>query len=292
MILDLHTHTQYSYDAEARPVIDHVQHAVQKGVSILGFTEHVEFFRKDSIQASDFVSGTVDFVGYQKEIEPFRTGRTIMPDLASEQKDIFAAQEVYGEQITLRAGVEIGQPHAAPEQARALIQTYPFDYVIGSIHQLSDDMDLYFYRYETIHPDEFWEKYFAEVRELLAFGHIQILAHLDYPLRVMKLPHNQPSLKGYMNYVDEVLKLLIAKDIALESNTKGLYGWQQEVGPEAFVLTRYRELGGELITVGSDSHAPETVARGIPRALERLRAAGFRAVTDFENKNIIQHAIA
>lgn len=96
---------------------------------------------------------------------------------------------------------------------------------------------------------------------------------LDYPLRVMKLPHNQPSLKGYMNYVDEVLKLLIAKDIALESNTKGLYGWQQEVGPEAFVLTRYRELGGELITVGSDSHAPETVARGIPRALERLRAA-------------------
>ena len=215
-----------------------------------------------------------------------------MPDLASEQKDIFAAQEVYGEQITLRAGVEIGQPHAAPEQARALIQTYPFDYVIGSIHQLADDMDLYFYRYETIHRDKFWEKYFAEVRELLAFGHIQILAHLDYPLRVMKLPHNQPSLKGYMNYVDEVLKLLIAKDIALESNTKGLYGWQQEVGPEAFVLTRYRELGGELITVGSDSHAPETVARGIPRALERLRAAGFRAVTDFENKNIIQHAIA
>lgn len=68
-----------------------------------------------------------------------------MPDLASEQKDIFAAQEVYGEQITLRAGVEIGQPHAAPEQACALIQTYPFDYVIGSIHQLSDDMDLYFY---------------------------------------------------------------------------------------------------------------------------------------------------
>ena len=151
---------------------------------------------------------------------------------------------------------------------------------------------MYFYRYETIHPDEFWEKYFAEVRELLAFGHIQILAHLDYPLRVMKLPHNQPSLKGYMNYVDEVLKLLIAKDIALESNTKGLYGWQQEVGPEAFVLTRYRELGGELITVGSDSHAPETVARGIQPALERLRAAGFRAVTDFENKNIIQHAIA
>lgn len=215
-----------------------------------------------------------------------------MPDLASEQKDIFAAQEVYDDQITLRAGVEIGQPHAAPEQARALIQTYPFDYVIGSIHQLADDMDLYFYRYETIHPDEFWEKYFAEVRELLAFGEIQILAHLDYPLRVMKLPHNQPSLKGYMNYVDEVLKLLIAKDIALESNTKGLYGWQQEVGPEAFVLTRYRELGGKLLTVGSDSHTPETVARGIPQALERLRAAGFRAVTDFENKNIIQHAIA
>lgn len=291
MLLDLHTHTKYSYDAENKPVLAHVASAVQKGVDVLGFTEHVEFFRKDTLQASDFAPDTVNFSGYQEEIAPFRTGRSIMPDLAAEQKDILDAQKVYQDKITLRAGVEIGQPHAAPEQAHALIQTYPFDYVIGSIHQLADGMDLYFYQYEFIHPDEFWEKYFAEVRELLAFGEIQILAHLDYPLRVMKLPHNQPSLKGYMNYVDEVLRLLIAKDIALESNAKGLYGWQKEVGPEDFVLTRYKELGGTLITVGSDSHAPETVACGITRALERLRAAGFRFVTDFDKKRIIQHTL-
>lgn len=291
MLLDLHTHTKYSYDAEDKPVLDHVASAVQKGVDVLGFTEHVEFFRKDTLQENDFTPGTVNFSGYREEIAPFRTGRTIMPDLAAEQKDILDAQDAYQGKITLRAGVEIGQPHAAPEQAHALIQTYPFDYVIGSIHQLSDDMDLYFYQYEFIHPDEFWEKYFIEVRELLAFGDMQILAHLDYPLRVMKLPHNQPSLKGYKNYVDEVLRLLIDKNIALESNAKGLYGWQKEVGPEDFVLTRYKELGGELITVGSDSHAPETVARGIPRALERLQAAGFRFVTDFDKKRIIQHTL-
>lgn len=291
MIIDLHTHTGYSYDAEKRGVSDHVQAAIQKGVDVLGFTEHVDFFYQESLSEADFAPGTVDFQMYWNELAPFRCGRVIQADIAAQQKDIDTCRENSQGNIILRKGVEIGQPHAAPDLADQLMEMYCFDYIIGSIHHLADDMDLYFIHYETKHTDEFMRDYFDEINKMLQYGKFHILGHLDYPLRVMKLPHNRPSLRGYMDYVDEILKKLIAQGIALESNAKSLFGWQKQVGPEDFVLQRYRELGGELITVGSDSHAPETIARGIPEAIERLKQAGFRYITDFEEGKPIQRAI-
>ncbi len=291
MQIDLHTHTGYSYDAQARPVEAHVQAAIARGVSVLGFSEHTDFFYKESLSESDFAPELVDFPMYQKEVAPFRSGRVIRADIAAQQKDIDACREKYRDKITLRKGIELGQPHAAPDLADALLENGSFDYVIGSIHHSSDDMDLYFARYAQRNPDDVMEDYFSETNRMLRYGKFHILGHIDYPLRVMKLPDNRPSLKGYMDYVDEILKQLIARGIALECNTKSLFSWQKALGPEDCVLSRYRELGGELITVGSDSHAPETVARGIPQALERLRQFGFSYVTDFQDGKPIQHTL-
>lgn len=291
MIIDLHTHTAYSYDAADRPLRQHVQEAIHNGVDVLGFTEHVEFFRKDSLSETDFSPDEVDFAGYAREIAPFRSGRTLMPDIAAQQRDIMACREEFDGKITLRAGIEMGQPHAAPIVADQLQTEISFDYVIGSIHQTAADMDMYFYRYETINQNDFLHAYFDEMEAMLAYGQFQILGHIDYPLRVMKLPHNHPSLKGYMERVDVILKAIIERGIALECNAKGLFGWQKAVGPEDFVLVRYRELGGEYITTGSDSHVPENIGAGIPQALDRLRALGFAYVTDFKNRTAIQHKL-
>ena len=291
MQIDLHTHTGYSYDAEAKPVEAHVQAAVAHGVSVLGFSEHTDFFYRESLSQSDFAPELVDFPMYQKEVAPFRNGRVIQADIAAQQKDIDACREAYDGKITLRKGIELGQPHTAPDLADQLLTSNSFDYVIGSIHHLSDDMDMYFARYEQRNPNDVMEDYFSETQKMLRYGKFQILGHIDYPLRVMKLPHNQPSLKGYMDYVDEVLKQLITCGIALECNTKSLFGWQQALGPEDCVLVRYHELGGELITVGSDSHAPETIGRGIPQALARLKQFGFSYVTDFADGKPIQHIL-
>ena len=291
MQIDLHTHTGYSYDAKAKPVEAHVQAAVARGVSVLGFSEHTDYFYRESLTQSDFSPELADFPMYEMEVAPFRKGRVIPADIAAQQRDIDACREAYRGQITLRKGIELGQPHTAPDLADALLDTYAFDYVIGSIHHLSDDMDMYFARYEQRNPDDVMKDYFSEMQNMIRYGRFQILGHIDYPLRVMKLPHNQPSLKGYMNYVDEILKQLIARGIALECNTKSLFGWQKALGPEACVLSRYREMGGELITVGSDSHAPETIARGIPQALERLKWLGFSYVTDFADGKPIQYTL-
>ena len=291
MLIDLHTHTGYSYDAAPDMPQKHVDAAVQRGIHVLAFTEHVDFFRRESLSAADFPAGTVDFDGYAREIAPFRRGRMILPDLSAQQHDLAVCREQAGDSILLRAGAEFGQPHAAPELANQLLDQYSFDFVIGSIHQMPDDMDLYFYRYETVDQSSFLHTYLDEMEAMLQFGRFHILGHIDYPLRVMKLPHNQPSLRGYMERVDCILRKIIAQGIALECNTKGLLGWQQAVGPEDCVLRRYRELGGEYITVGSDSHAPETIGYGISQALDRLRAFGFSYVTDFENGQAIQHRL-
>ena len=291
MVIDLHTHTAYSYDAENSPLTQHVQQAMQKGIDILGFSEHADFFYKETLKESDFAPHTVDFETYAAEVAPFRNGRVLGADLTAQQQEIHACSQKWGDRITLRRGVEMGNPQAAPELADQLLASYAFDYTIGAVHHLKSDMDLYFYRYETVDQSDFLHSYFDEMEDMFGYGRFHILAHIDYPLRVMKLPHNRPSFKGYMDRVDGILQNIIERGIALECNTKGLLGWQQTVGPERFVLDRYRELGGEYITVGSDSHAPQTIGLGVGQALDRLRDAGFRYVTDYEQGKAIQRKL-
>lgn len=291
MIIDLHAHSAYSYDAQPIALSEHVEAAVLGGIDILGFSEHVDFFRRDKLEAGDFPSDTVDFDAYLREVEPFRCGRVIAADLVAQQHELERCRALFDGRIVLRAGVEMGQPHAAPHLADKIRQQYSFDYIIGSIHHMPDDMDMYFEKYENLHADDVMHSYFDEMDAMLRYANFQILGHIDYPLRVMKLPHNRPSLKGYMDRVDCVLHVLVDAGIALESNTKSLLGWQKSVGPEDFVLARYRELGGEYITVGSDSHAPENIGYGVPLALARLEAAGFRYVTDFAGGQPIQHRL-
>ena len=189
MLLDLHTHTQYSYDAETGTVEDNVRAAVDRGISILGITEHVDFFRR---------------------------AEHIIADVDDERADIERCREKYGDRISILAGVELGQPHGNPEAARRFLAGREFDYIIGSVHAMPNDVDLYFHEYEKLDCDQVLREYFDEVEQLLAFGGFQILGHIDYPLRVMKLPDNHPTFAGFMDRVERILRTLIARDIALE----------------------------------------------------------------------------
>lgn len=260
MLIDLHTHTQYSYDASPGTVEQNVCAAIDRGITTLGITEHVDFFRKADL---------------------------IIADVDAEREDILECRKKYGAKIDLLAGVEIGQPHANPKAADAFLAGRSFDYIIGSLHAMPNDIDLYFLEYQKLDCDRVLTEYFDEVNAMLEYGRFHVLGHIDYPLRVMKLPDNHPTFAEYMDRVEEILRKLIDRGIALESNAKSLLGWQKQVGPETFVLERYREMGGELVTVGSDSHSPKTIGNGIDIALERLRSLGFRYVNSFKEGKIV-----
>lgn len=257
MRIDLHTHSRYSYDAEDCTVEALCESAVAKGISILAVTDHKDFF-------------------YKKENDSLDAGQVYSA--------VCQCRERYGDKLELLWGVEAGQPFYDPAAAAAFFGAYDFDYVIGSLHAMPCDTDIYFLDYDKLDRRQFLSDYFDQVIRLIQFGGFQTLGHLDYPLRVMKREGDAPSFQAFRDRVDEVLTLLIQKDIALEINARTLFSWQKRPGPEPFILQRFQELSGRYITVGSDAHRAADVGSGIEEAIAYIKSFGIREITAFRHK--------
>ena len=111
-----------------------------------------------------------------------------------------------------------------------------------------------------------------------------MLAHIDYPLRVMKYDGYTPSFDHFMDRVEQVLRSCIDRGYALELNAAGLGGWQKRVGPPQNVLYEYRRMGGERISIGSDAHTLAAVGRGFDDSVRNAQDAGFTHVTVFRER--------
>ena len=141
---------------------------------------------------------------------------------------------------------------------------------------------------------EYWEgkteyqgtyRYFESVLEsLAAFDNFDVFGHLDYVVRYGPTQDKNYSYHQYKEIIDEILKVLISKNIGLELNTAGLKYGLSFAHPQVEVLKRYRELGGEIITVGSDGHKPEHLAYDFHKVPDILKEAGFEYYTMFKNR--------
>lgn len=176
-------------------------------------------------------------------------------------------------------GIELGQPNQDPAAAAAALAGRAYDFVIGSIHNIRDYEDFFFLDYSNPpagYIDSLLSAYWQELLELIAWGDFDSLGHLTYPLRYMQGDFGiEIDLKKHMDAVDSIYKALIRAGKALEVNTSGL---RQKIGctlPGLPLLKRYRELGGRLVTLGSDAHSTGDLAKGIDDGMDVLRAAGF-----------------
>ena len=95
------------------------------------------------------------------------------------------------------------------------------------------------------------------------------------------------SFADWEDRVRAIFTEVARTDHALEVNTRR--GRDLDYWPP--LLRWFRECGGELVTVGADAHRPQDVAKGIPEALELLKAAGFRHVTTFAGRKPITHSL-
>ena len=130
--------------------------------------------------------------------------------------------------------------------------------------------------------------YFEEERKLAEWGKVDTIGHLTYPLRYICGEHGRKvDLRDYNAEIEAVLKAIIHSGIALEINTSGLFQQLQSTMPSEDVISTYRHLGGELITIGSDSHYGEHLGRGICAGMELAERCGFRELTIFENREPI-----
>lgn len=264
MICDLHTHSRYSFDGTAS-LEAMSRSAAERNVRIMATTDHCDMTR-----------GPEGFQCYldceQSRLQEYEI-----------VKDRFQGLE-------LLYGLELGNPMDLPDETARVMDGKDFDFVIGGLHFLSDGSDIY----KIDYPDEafidwMFRDYFENVERMAVFGGFDSLAHLDYPLRMLKdkIP-TPPSVEKYRDLIEPVLKCLVRSDIALEINTRGTYDWQGRVGPEDWVLERYRELGGSLITIGSDAHSPQWVGKGFEEAGEAMRRAGFDSYTVYRKRKPFQ----
>ena len=128
-------------------------------------------------------------------------------------------------------------------------------------------------------------EYFESILEnLAAFSEMDSYGHLDYIVRYGPNQNREYSYRRYQDILDEILRALISKNVGLELNTGGFHYGLGEPNPCTDIIRRYRELGGEIITVGADAHAPHNIAHSFDRAADILRECGFRYYTVFRER--------
>ncbi len=255
ILTDLHNHSAFSSDSEELTE-NSVLAAIDKGLKTLCITEHMDM---------DYPTGefTLDTPAYMAEV--------------------MRLKEKYSDKIELLFGVELGLMGYLAPRLYEYAKSYPFDFIIGSSH-LVNGTDPYY-------PEYFGElgdhngilRYFESILEnISAFDDFDVYGHLDYVVRYSNAKAYSPS--EYKELLDEILKKLIVMGKGIELNTAGLkygLGWAH---PHPDLLRRYRELGGNIITVGSDAHKGEHIAYDFDAAENILKSAGFEYYAVFRNR--------
>ncbi len=257
MLCDFHLHTDFSGDSRTPPR-EQIERAVSLGMERLCITDHHDY---DVDSEIDF---TLDFPAYFAKLRTLR--------------------EEYKDRVRIGIGVELGlQGHLAGYLDR-LTRSWPFDFVIGSLHFI-DGMDPYFPSFYQGRSSEealrrFFEVSLETIRTLDCFDSY---GHLDYIVRYCPMENGPLRASDYRELIDGILKTLIEKGKALECNTGG-FRRLGHPNPCEDILRRYRELGGELLTVGSDAHTPAQIGYEFDRVAELLKECGFRYYTVFADR--------
>ncbi|MGC9347445.1 MAG: histidinol-phosphatase HisJ family protein [Anaerolineae bacterium] len=258
-MIDTHTHSHHSPDGTGS-MADMVQAAQAIGLDGIVFTEHAEWYPGDEAY------GYLDMAAYFEELNAVR----------SSLKDGFG----------VFAGVELGNPHDFPDLASSLLEKWPFDLVIGSVHWL-DSMPGWQSEIFEQGLEATYCRYFEEVIVMVENAEFDVLGHLDLVRRdSWELFGRVLDLKPYRNAIDHILRRVIEKGKGIEVNTSGLRKGLSEPVPGLGILRQYRSLGGEILVFGSDGHRSEHVGHGFDVARDLALAAGFERIARFEQRRV------
>lgn len=259
MLCDYHLHSSFSGDSEALPE-EMIQSAIQLGMNAFCFTDHYDL---------DFPDDTQNFLF----------------DIDTYFEELSALKEKYRSQLQIRIGVELGLQNHLQKECSAIAAAYPFDFIIGSSHVVNHKDPYYPEYFEGRREEDCYKEYFCSILDNLAvFEDFDVYGHLDYIVRYGPDKNKYYSYEKYKEILDEILRLCILKNIGLEINTGGLAYGLGHTNPHEDILRRYRELGGEIITVGSDAHVPERLAYEFTKARQILSDCGFQYYTVFQNR--------
>lgn len=256
---DMHIHSQYSMDSTT-PMEDTVIEAIKKNMKSICFTDHVDY--DSSLQKLDFVFRTSDYF-----------------------REINRVKYKYKKQIEILAGVEIGiQPHLF-ERYDKFLNNNQFDFVLMSIHAVEGE-DIFLDKFtDNKDPIKAIRAYYTDMLTCVkSFSNFDILGHIDYIDRYFSSKEDIPDFESYKDLVVEILETIIKKGKGIELNTSGLRKGLGYFHPKTSILELYKSLGGETITIGSDSHIAETVGSDYKLAEKVLRDLDFKYTHIFKER--------
>jgi histidinol-phosphatase (PHP family) len=254
--LDAHLHTELSPDADV-PIDAYAVQAVERAIPEIAITDHVDFDPREPAYA--------------------------YADFATRERTVRDAAERWAPRgVAIRFGVEITYRSDREVEIREHLARYPYDFVIGSVHIGPDDP----YLSTRVAA---WcagrsvamivAPYFDEVLAAARSGLFDALGHLDFVKRYIHPHVTAADLANAPELYEPILVALVESGTGLEVNTSGLRQQARETYPSGAVVHRFRELGGERVTVGSDAHRKESFAFGLAEGYRHVANAGFRGLT-------------
>lgn len=249
-IADYHLHSQFSPDG-MQTMEEACTKAIQLGVSELCFTDHIEFA----------VNFWVDYMEYRRSIE--------------------AARMKFGKDLSLKVGLELGFDKRAQHPIEAYLKGKDFDFLIGSMHRV-DELDLFngeFFNGKRI--QDAIREYFQALHERISLFDFSVLGHITLFKRFFgQLKVNPSDLVGsdYDDLLRAILQDLIAQGKGIELNTR-----VPLIDLDFRILHLYKELGGEILTLGTDAHHTRSM-HTMKDGFEALRETGFKYYCLFENR--------
>ncbi|MCL4532172.1 MAG: histidinol-phosphatase [Actinobacteria bacterium] len=266
MLADYHLHSHVSHDGRGR-IEEHVRRAAEIGLTEICFTEHLDFYPSADGLSCATIPSTVELERYLEEVR-YARGRG---------------------PVRLRAGVELDYRPETDRWVRELLSRFSFDFVLGSVHNVGrwsvsgpKEMALAFFDERGVEGG--CQDYYEVVEQAVATGLFDSFAHLDLMKRFR--PQNGTLiLRGALrDRIFAILDRMAATGTGIEINGSGLIHDAREAYPSLELLKLARERGVATLTVGSDSHRPETVGRHLAEALDLARAAGFSRFHTFESR--------
>ncbi len=265
-LVDLHVHSTCSADG-ASSIADYARRATGLGLVEVGFCEHVDFDPRDQDYGYLVPSDYDQQIGHARALTPG---------------------------VQLRQGVEVAYQACLEDEIRTWLADRPWDYVVASVHLLDyadgsaivsepGSTGAYF----TTHSQrQAFLPYFEELLRAAQSGLGDVLGHFDLVKRYGVAHYGPFEPTAFEDEIRAVLHAMMEQGMGLEINTSGLRQLPGEPYPALTVLRWYHELGGEILTVGSDTHHADDLAAGISQALTMAQEAGFRAVATFEQRRI------
>lgn len=269
---DQHMHCTASFDAEGE-LPDMIAAAEAAGLRAVCFTDHVDMAEEHTGQTAP------TWPGLREKYAARREQHALMAD---------------GGGVEVRFGIELGEPCQAPDVAESAAGEEGLDLVIASLHNLPDTPDFHHIPYGSEEECEaINHRYLAELLRTVRWGKFDVLGHIGYTARYMSARGftEKLTVEKYGDELEELFNELIDRGIGIECNTSGFRSGGTFPYPDRDVLTLYRELGGEIITVGSDAHVPGQVGMHFPEVYELLYSCGFMYVAEFRGRNPIFYTL-